>query len=89
MMMLKSGENMKKAVAVKYLPELPAPFIVAKGKGALARKIEEIAREHGIEIVENALLAERLQAIELGDYIPEDLYRVIAEILIFAQRLAS
>lgn len=81
--------TIKKAVALKYMPDLPAPFVIAKGKGELARRIEEIARANGIEIVGDGELTERLCAIELGDYIPEDLYQIIAEVLIFALRLGS
>ena len=80
---------MKKAVALQYVPELPAPFVVAKGKGELAEKIKEIAKNHGVEIVSDPELAERLHAIDVGDFIPPDLYRIIAEILVFSLRLAS
>jgi flagellar biosynthesis protein len=80
---------MKKAVALKYMPELPAPFILAKGKGDLAERILSLARQHGIEIVEDSHLAGRLIEIDAGDFIPEDLYAVIAEVLVFAMRLSS
>ena len=80
---------MKKAVAVKYLQDLPAPFIVAKGRGELAAKIESIARQHDVSIVVDRGLVERLIDIDVGDFIPEDLYRIIAEILVFAMRLAA
>ncbi len=80
---------MKKAVAVKYLQDLPAPFIVAKGRGELAAKIESIARQHDVGIVVDRGLVERLIDIDVGDFIPEDLYRIIAEILVFAMRLAA
>ncbi len=80
---------MKKAVAVKYLQDLPAPFIVAKGRGALAEKIESIARENDVGIVVDDGLAARLIEIDVGEFIPEELYRIIAEILVFAMRLAK
>jgi flagellar biosynthesis protein len=80
---------MKKAVAVKYLPDLSAPFVTAKGKGELAEKITAIAAAHHISLVTDPSLVERLIEIDVGDFIPEELYRVIAEILVFALRLAS
>ncbi|MBN2354353.1 MAG: EscU/YscU/HrcU family type III secretion system export apparatus switch protein [Spirochaetales bacterium] len=80
---------MKKAVAVKYLPDLPAPFIIAKGRGDLAEKIELIARQHDVGIVIDRTLVDRLIEIDVGDFIPEELYRIIAEILVFAMRLAT
>ncbi|RPJ08214.1 MAG: flagellar protein FhlB [Spirochaetaceae bacterium] len=76
----------KKAVAVQYLPGLPAPFIVAKGRGKIAEKITEIARIHGITLVDNVSLADRLEMIDIGSFIPEEYYAVIAEILVFAGR---
>ena len=80
---------MEKAVAVKYMKELPAPFIVAKGRGELAKKIRLLAQQHGVAIVTDAVLTDRLIEIDAGDFIPEDLYAVIAEVLVFAMRLSS
>ena len=79
-------KNDRKAVALQYLPRLPAPFIVAKGRGQIAEKISEIARKHGITIVDDACLADRLEMIDIGSFIPEEFYAVIAEILVFAGR---
>ena len=80
---------MKKAAAITYRRDLPAPFVVAKGRGALAERIVDIARIHGITIVEDEPLADRLIEIDAGDFIPEELYAVIAEVLVFAMRLSS
>jgi flagellar biosynthesis protein len=74
---------MEKAVAVKYHQDLPAPFVVAKGKRALAKKLVQMAKEHGIEIIEEETLADRLVTLDIGSWIPEDLYAVMAEILAF------
>lgn len=80
---------MKKAVALKYNQELPAPIVIAKGQGEVAKRIEELAKAHGINVVFDKDLVERLSVIELGDFIPEELYEIIAEILIFALRLTK
>ncbi len=74
---------MEKAVALKYTRELPAPFIIAKGKGDLARKIRTIADANGISIVENHMLTEGLIELELGSLIPEEYYEIIAKIFVF------
>jgi type III secretion system FlhB-like substrate exporter len=74
---------MEKAVALKYTKELPAPFILAKGKGDLARKIKAIALANGVSIVEDHLLAEGLIDLELGSLIPEEYYEIIAKIFVF------
>jgi len=75
-----------KAVALTYDGE-SAPTLSAKGEGDLAAEILAIAKEHGIPIYENPDLVNILASIELGDQIPEVLYRVIAEIIAFAYQL--
>jgi flagellar biosynthesis protein len=77
----------KKAVALKYQEEDIAPRIMAKGAGRLAELILRLARENNIHIEENRALSEALMQFEAGDYIPEELYEVIAEILAFVYRL--
>jgi flagellar biosynthesis protein len=72
---------MEKAVAVKYVKNSQAPFIIAKGKKLLAEKIIEAAGKNGIEIVENSLLAEELFEMDIGAYIPEKYFELMAEIL--------
>ncbi len=71
------------AVALQYDPTLcPAPIVLAKGKDHVALRIKDIAREHGIPIKENKLLARSLYAsVEIGDPIPEDLYKAVASII--------
>lgn len=73
----------EKAVAVKYIRDLPAPFVVAKGKENIARKLVRIAREHDITILQDEKLSERLFELETGEFIPEEVYEVVAEILAF------
>ncbi len=71
------------AVAIYYnTQEAPAPIVIAKGADYLAEKIKEIAREHRIPIRENVPLARALyKSVEIGDMIPEDLYKATASIL--------
>jgi len=69
------------AVAVQYLKDLPAPFIVAKGRRELAERMLEIARQNGIEIVTEPELSNTLYEFEVGSFIPEQLYEIIAHIL--------
>ena len=76
----------KQAIALKY--EAPqAPVVVAKGQGVLAEKIIEAARENGVIIKENPLLAQALGAVELDDEIPVELYTAVAEIIGFVLSL--
>jgi type III secretion system FlhB-like substrate exporter len=79
---------MEKAAAIKYSQDLPAPIVTATGKGALARRIREIARENEIEIVEQPDLADALVELPLGSLIPEQFYRIIAEILVYVGKVS-
>lgn len=81
------SDNMpNKAIALKY-DEITAPKLTAKGHADLAEQIINLAKEHNIPIYENSELVNILSRLELGDEIPETLYRVIAEIIAFAYHL--
>ncbi len=77
------------AVAVKYDPEkADAPKVVAKGKNLIAKNIRKIAEENDVPIVENKPLARALYAeVELGSFIPAELYHAVAEVLAYVYKL--
>jgi len=78
------------AVALHYdRSAVPVPRVVAKGRGETGAAILALAREHGVPIEENAALAEALSQVELGEDIPEGLYRAVAEVLIFILRASG
>ena len=66
-----------------------APRVVAKGRGSIGDKIIEVAKANNIPIEENEVLAGALSIVELGDEIPEELYKAVAEVLIFVLRLSG
>lgn len=72
-----------KAIALKYDGE-NAPVITATGEGAIADEIVRIAKEFDVPLREDAMLADILSQLELGDEIPPLLYRVIAEVIAYA-----
>ena len=76
------------AVALHY-DRTGAPRVVAKGRGSLGEKIIEVARANNIPIEENEVLAGALSHVELGDEIPAELYKAVAEVLIFVLRLTK
>ncbi|UZM16679.1 EscU/YscU/HrcU family type III secretion system export apparatus switch protein [Pseudomonas kielensis] len=76
----------RQAIALKYDGQ-HAPTLTGKGDDALPEAILKIAREHEVPIYENAELVRLLARMELGDSIPEELYRTIAEIIAFAWNL--
>lgn len=77
------------AVALSYKEDKnKAPVVVAKGMDYLAQRIKEQARENRVEIVENKPLAQSLYFFcDVGDEVPEDLYKAVAEILAYVYRL--
>ena len=84
----KEKQKVKEVAALKYSPdEDGAPKIVALGKGDVAEKILEKAKENNIPVYENEQLAHTLNALNLGDEIPAELYQLVAEILVFVSNL--
>ncbi|MBN2049326.1 MAG: EscU/YscU/HrcU family type III secretion system export apparatus switch protein [Spirochaetales bacterium] len=78
---------MKKAVALTYQKDLPAPFLLARGKNELAGRLCRIAEDHCITIMKDDELVESLFTLDVGSFIPEDLFEVVAELLAFVYRL--
>jgi flagellar biosynthesis protein len=83
-----SLEKSQLAVALHY-DKSGAPRVVAKGRGSIGEKIIEVAKAHDIPIEENEVLAGALSNVELGDEIPAELYKAVAEVLIFVLRLSG
>lgn len=83
----KDDKKVKQAVAIEYDPTDMAPKIVATGKGKVAEKIIEKAKESDVPVHEDAKLAGTLSKLDIGDYIPPELYEVVAEILVFVDRM--
>ena len=79
----KTGEKAKTAVALSYMPGDAAPKILATGKGAVADRIIEAAKEADVPTYKDDKLADTLSRLEIGDMIPPELYEVVAEILVF------
>ena len=75
------------AIALDYeIGTRQAPVVIAKGRGIVAEKIMEIARENGITIEANPMLAEALSGVELDEAIPHELYQAVAEVIGFVLR---
>lgn len=73
------------AVALRWDErQMSAPQVVAKGRDWLAERIKQVAREHGVPVLERRVLAQALyQAVEVGTEIPPKLYYAVAEVLAF------
>jgi flagellar biosynthesis protein len=82
----KSGKPGKKvAVALSY-DNSSAPMVTAKGAGNVAERIEEIARENGVPIEQDPMMAEALSQIEIDEEIPVELYQAVAVLVGFIMR---
>jgi len=79
------------AIAIRYDADtMAAPKVVAKGADLLAKRIREIAVEHGVPIVEKPALARALyRAVEVGREVPMEFYKSVAEVLAFVYRMAN
>ena len=80
-------KKIKTAVAIEYDPMDAAPRVVASGRGAVAEKIIQQAKEHDVAIHKDSKLADTLSKLEIGDFIPPELYEVVAEILVFVDAM--
>jgi flagellar biosynthetic protein FlhB len=77
------------AIALRYRPEeMSAPQVIAKGAGYVAQRIRELARSNSVPIMEDKPLAQLLyRQVDIGQAIPEALYRAVAEVLAYVFRL--
>lgn len=77
-------KEQKQVAAIRYNPQQDsAPKVVAEGKGYVAEKILDEAKKHNIPVYKDEKLATLLTEIEIGAQIPEELYDIMAQILIF------
>jgi flagellar biosynthesis protein len=78
------------AVALQYeRQDGGAPRVVASGRGAIGEKIIETARASGVPLESNPALAAALAEVEIGEEIPLDLYKAVAEVLLFILRMSG
>ena len=85
--MAQERKKVKTAVALSYEMGDQAPKVVASGKGKIAEKIIEKAKESNVAVHEDSKLADTLSKLEIGEMIPPELYEVVAEILVFVDAM--
>jgi flagellar biosynthesis protein len=84
-----SVERRNQLAVALHCDKKGAPRVVARGSGPIGAKIVELARAHDIPIKENEVLAGALSNVELGDEIPAELYKAVAEVPVFVLRLSG
>lgn len=77
----------RKAVALSYDPSNQAPQVVASGQGAVAERIIKKAKENDVATYQDEGLADTLLKLDLGEMIPPELYGVVAEILVYVDKM--
>ena len=82
-------QRKKTAVALSYDVEDTAPKIVASGRGIVAERIIETAKDAKVPVHKDERLAGTLSKLEIGDYIPPELYGVVAEILVYVDKMET
>ena len=82
-----SNNKVKQAIALEYDPNDAAPKVIATGRGILAEKIIEKAKEADVPVHRDDKLADTLSRLEIGEMIPPELYEVVAEILLFVDNM--
>lgn len=80
-------QKVRQAIALEYDPSENAPKVIASGRGILAERIIEKARESDVPVHRDDKLADTLSRLEIGDMIPPELYEVVAEILVFVDAM--
>ena len=73
----------KTAVALEYTSGEQAPKVIASGRGYLADKIIDVAKDVNVPIHKDEKLVRSLSVLDIGEYIPQELYSIVAEVLVF------
>lgn len=77
----------KTAVALEYQKGEKAPKVIATGQGYLAEKIIDVAEQSDVPIHKDEKLARSLSVLDIGEYIPPELYSIVAEVLVFVDSM--
>ena len=81
--MMPAERDERRAAALSYKQGHYAPVVIAKGSGVMAEAIIACARESGVYIHESPDLVRLLMQVDVDQYIPQELYRAVAEVLVW------
>lgn len=77
----------RRAVALRWDTRLPAPYVLASGRGRAAERLEGIARKAGVPVLENAQAAEALEPLAAGELVPLEYWEIVAGVLALVARM--
>jgi len=80
-------DDERRAAALSYKQGYYAPVVIARGKGVVAEAIIACAHEAGVYVHESPELVKLLMQVDVDQFIPAELYRAVAEILVWLQWL--
>ena len=83
----KEFDRMRTAVALEYEPGEQAPKVVASGRGHVADTIISTAQDAIVPVHQDEKLAKSLSILDVGEYIPPELYGIVAEVLIYVDAM--
>jgi flagellar biosynthesis protein len=83
----RQSNDQRMAAALSYKQGFYAPVVVAKGKGVMAEAIIACAKESGVYVHESPELVTLLMQVDLDQHIPEELYRAVAELLVWLYKM--
>lgn len=84
---LRREQERKTAIALEYEPGDQAPKVVATGQGLIAERIIDVAKESDVPVHKDEKLARSLSVLDIGEYIPPELYSIVAEVLVFVDSM--
>lgn len=85
--MRKPSTTKPKAVALRYWAGLPAPFLAAKAEGRAVERLLAIAKDAGVPIVEDGPLAQAVFPLEVGAFVPEECFEIVARVFAFVKSI--
>lgn len=77
----------KKSLALAYDASLPAPIVVAKGRGRTAERIERVADAAGVPIVRDGNVYSSLEPLDVGEFVPPEYWEIVARVLVFIRKV--
>jgi type III secretion system FlhB-like substrate exporter len=81
------GAPKERAVALRYIPDLPAPFLAAKATGRAARRLVALAEEAGVTVLKDEVLTAALFPLDLGAYVPGEYFEIVARVFAFVRSI--
>ncbi|OHD24708.1 MAG: hypothetical protein A2Y38_05755 [Spirochaetes bacterium GWB1_59_5] len=82
-----SERSIRKSVALRWEESLPAPLVVAKGSGRMAERIDTLAQNAGVPVVQDDLIVAGLEPIDIGEFVPPEYWELVARVLVFIRKV--